>query len=75
MDLLLTSGTQEIIRRYVMSNEYARIKTKRVLIELVVEEETAIWIKSIVQNPLIEDESPKDKAMREKLFTILDCLV
>ncbi|MCK5605992.1 hypothetical protein KAR91_29105 [Candidatus Pacearchaeota archaeon] len=58
-----------------MDKEYARIKTKRVLIELVIEEKTAKWIKDMVQNPLIDGESAEDKATREKLFTILGCLV
>lgn len=58
-----------------MAEETAVIKERKVLIELVITEGTANWIKNMVQNPLMDNESSEDRLMREKLFAMLNCLV
>ena len=45
------------------------------LIELVLEEETARFIKDMVQNPLQDNEDPESRDMREKIFSLLKDLV
>jgi hypothetical protein len=46
--------------------------TQKKVVALILDEAEAEWLKSIVQNPLCDNESSRDSEMRKEIFNNLD---
>lgn len=42
------------------------------IVKLELSEDEAKWLKAVMQNPLVEDESPTEQRFRQLLFTALN---